>query len=347
MTSDKTLIQKLVDCAIPEFYDSLLLLFTNCDLIPRFSDGENENNLVIIQGVNELSQEDKETIHLAVKKWQNQIQHFNKAFEDISNEITEKLNTLPTLIGHPSKLSINLLSKEIVEAMTSDFITDCMSKYHVQSDLFDNPDVIRQLSKKLGIIEPWSQASLCSKCEVFEILLSTLPEKETNCPRCNQPMKIIRVYKFNQELEKLKLENKDLPEFIKEYLSSILLDNSITSSYPLGGIQGGDIDVYIPKTKTGIECKLFVHPQAEGKYLHSCISELIKSLKKYVESGKSERLIAVINLDERYKEQIEEEIKKSLTEISIPFKEVKVVCYSVGSLLTTLDEEIQYYRSLS
>ena len=72
MVSDNSVIKKLVDSTIPDFYDSLGLLFINCDSIPRFPYGE--KNLMVIQGVNKLSSEDYEIIHMAKKRWQNLIQ---------------------------------------------------------------------------------------------------------------------------------------------------------------------------------------------------------------------------------------------------------------------------------
>ena len=343
MASENNLFKKLVDFAIPDFYDSLLLLFTSRDAIPRFPYAD--NTLMVIHGVKNLSKDDHEIIHMVEKRWQNQIQNLRQENSLPSSDVAPYLNNLSELLEHPSRLFAPVIGKDVIEAATSDFIQECISKYRVQSDLFDNPDVIKHLSKRFGILEPWFQANLCSTCEVFEMLFSTLPEKDTECPKCTAPMKTIRIYKFNSELEKLKLNNQDLPEFIKTYLSSSLSDPSIVSSYQLNGPQGGDIDVYIPISKTGIECKLFVHSYAEGNSLDSRISDIMVSLKKYVESGKTERLIVIINLAEEFKERIESEIKNNLKKNSLPFTHVKVVCNSVQDLLSVLNEEIQFYRS--
>lgn len=343
---ENNIIQKLLDFTIPEFYDSLHILFTNCDLIPRLLDENGQQRIVVIEGVNELSENAKETVNVALKRWKEKTQTIREKLEFDQTELEKWVKRLLDFIQNPQQIPAFLLGKEMIEGLTADLISQCISKYQVQSNIFDKNGVMRQLSKKIGLLEPWSQASVCGNCNIFELLLSSLPQKQTKCSRCEQDMSTVRIYKLNRDYEKLKLENRDLPEFIRAYLESKVPDCEIKSSFPLKGEDGGDIDVYIPKTKTGIECKLFVNPQAEGKYLHSSISEVVKSFKKYVEYEGVKRLIAIVNLDERYHEEAEKEIKSKLANAKLSYDELIVVCFSITNLLTILSEEIQRLKKI-
>jgi hypothetical protein len=103
--------------------------------------------------------------------------------------------------------------------------------------------------------------------------------------------------------------------------------------------------VYIPSTKTGIECKLFVHHNAEGQYLKSCMAELAKSFKKYIASGKIERLIGVTNLNESYQLEVEKEVREILKKDNLKFTDLKIICYSFEQLHKMLEDEIHPIQS--
>ena len=336
-------IQVLVEHTIPDFYNSLQILFVNYDMIPRFSN-ETRKQIVIIEGVKTLTDTEHETIRLITKKWKEQTEDIKSKIATNEQEIAQLMSRFVNVLQNPKKIPFALLSKEIIEGITSDLIEQCISEYRVQSDIFDKDKVIRQLNK-MEILEPWSQASVCGNCSILELLLSTFPRKDSFCSKCSQKMKTIRIYKFNENYEKIKSLNKDLPEFIKKYIQSKLSNISIDTSYQLGGNNGGDIDVYMPEFKTGYECKLFATPTVEGNSLKSRIGEIIDSFKKYIEKENISRLAAITNLDPKYKQEIEKGIKAGLNRIPLPYSDLKIVCSSTDELMQFLDEEIKYLKS--
>lgn len=338
-------IKILVEHAIPNFYKAFLVLFVNYDLFPRFFDENGMKRIVVIEGVNNLSTNEIETVSLAAKKWNDRTKDIQLKIKSEEEEVKKWLLRLTDILLNPRKIPSSLLSKEIIEGVTSELITQCISEYRVQSDVFDKKNVIRQLVK-MGILEAWSQASVCGNCDIFELLLSSLPRKNSDCPKCKQRMTSIRIYKFEKNYENIKAANGDLPEFIKMYIINKVSGLNVETSYPLTGITGGDIDVYVPNIKTGFECKLFVNPIVEGNSLKSRIGEFVDSFKKFIEYGNVERLIAITNLDPKYKLEIETGIKAGLGKSTHPYSELKVVCSSVEDLMTLLDEEIQYVKSL-
>lgn len=342
--SSNGIVEKLLSFVIPDFYNSLHILLTNCDSLPRFLDEKGEQRIGVIEGISKLSKQDREAVNLSVKKWlEKRLPIPNEAVDE--KALIDWAKSMLENLKDPHRYATSLLSKDIVEGSTADLINQCISKYQVQSSLFDDDEIFRQLSgRNLLLLEPWAQAGVCGYCNGFELLLSSFPQRDEKCPTCKGNMSLIRIYKLNKEYEKLKLENKDLPEFIKSYIQNKAQIKEIFTSYQtrnsLDGKTDGDIDVYIPSTKTGIECKLFVHPNAEGKYLKSCMANLATSFKKYIESGKVERLIGVINLDQSYQNDVENEVRNLLKKDNVQFTDLKIICYSFEQLHKMLEDEI-------
>lgn len=347
MNSHDNILELLVDHSIPDFYDSLQILLTSRDWIPRFFDENGQERIVIIEGVNKLSTEDKETINLASQRW-NEITSSVFEKEIDQSKLVESVKKFLENLKNPHKIPVSLLSKEIIEGITADLIQQCISKYQVQSKLFDDEKVIRQLSSKsLPLLEPWAQTGVCGFCKNLELLLATYPRTQTQCPTCNRQMSIVRVYKLNKEFEKLKLENQDLPEFIKSFIQRKVQDAKIETLHQLDGGKNGDIDVHLPSLGMGIECKLFINPNPEGKYFKSCIAELANSLKKYVKFGKIKNLLAVINLNESYEADVKKEIQRILNEEHLVYDDLRVVCFSFKKLIEILESEILHLKSIS
>ena len=179
-------ITKLTDYSTPEFFESLRILFSNSDTFARFFDERGVKRIVVIEGVDKLTLDEVETINVRSKKWNEKTDSLRKAISTDKKELEKWLQLLLDNIANPHKIPASLLSRDIIEGITADLINQCITEYRAQSDIFNNPNVIRQLTHKIGILDPWSQASVCGNCEILELLLSSYPEKNTKCARNNK-----------------------------------------------------------------------------------------------------------------------------------------------------------------
>lgn len=194
-----------------------------------------------------------------------------------------------------------LTKHSIQDLLIAHMLTTALSKYEQQGASFLNSQAYGLLSDpNLKIIELWAQASICPKCPNFEHIIATYPFRESKCLNCGQDNLTVRIYVLNENYERHKTKNKDLPLYIcklinREIKGSAVASQPISKSTPN---RDGDIDVWIQSTLTGIECKLRLpQPKYADSQLQSYCDEIIKDLEKYIQFG-AKHLVVVTSCDE-------------------------------------------------
>lgn len=345
------IIDKLPDFVIPDYYDALGILFANRDWMPRFVDETGKERLAIIEVIRNNQDEAREAIQLALKKRQKYVKPSNNTISAINNsEVLQFAKKIFSggMLG-TMQLSSGIVSKDFIEGVTADLLEQYLSKHQSQHSFFDNTKILNQLSNiKLKLIEPWLQASVCGKCHNFELLLSSYPKKAATCSQCERDMFTVRIYKIDASYERHKLENKDLPLFIKSYMTNKRPDIEVHVTYKMNKKEGssilGDIDVYIPIMKLGIECKLFVNPYPQGNQFDTYQGELSSIFLKYADYGLN-RLIGITNLSQKDAANMERSLKLQLEKEGWGGTSVRIGHFSLENLLSVLDEELSLIPS--
>jgi hypothetical protein len=190
--------------------------------------------------------------------------------------------------------------------------------------------------RRLDIIEPKLQVSLCPECLNYELTVSKYPSMKKTCPRCGNTVVVMTLFLFNDQLGKIKSKNEDLPLFISAYLKQKLSLSSFIGEeigiHPLEQILLDDdqkskveIDVRIPKLKWGIECKLSeipVAPMTEQR-ANSIASNLLSQMRKYVKVGITD-IAVVTNLPRENLEKMNSALKTQLGNSPLPVNYVLI-----------------------
>jgi hypothetical protein len=190
--------------------------------------------------------------------------------------------------------------------------------------------------RRLEIIEPKLQVSLCPECLNYELTVSKYPSMKKTCPRCGNTVVVMTLFLFKDQLGKIKSKNEDLPLFISAYLKQKLSLSSFMGGnigiYPLEQILLDDdqkskveIDVRIPKLKWGLECKLSeipVAPMTEQR-ANSIASNLLSQMRKYVKVGITD-IAVVTNLPRENLEKMNSALKTQLGNSPLPVNYVLI-----------------------
>jgi hypothetical protein len=202
--------------------------------------------------------------------------------------------------------------------------------------------------RRLELIEPKLQVSLCPECLNYELTVSKYPGMKKICPRCGNPVVVTTLYLFKDQLGTIKSKNEDLPLFISAYLRQKLSMSAFIGGdigiYPLEQILLDDegkskveVDVRIPKLRFGIECKLAevpVAPMTEQR-ANSIASNLLSQMRNYAKVGITEIAI-VTNLPKENLEKMNSALKIQLGNSPLPLNYV-LVSGNVDELLGFLN----------
>jgi hypothetical protein len=216
-----------------------------------------------------------------------------------------------------------------------------MERYEHQPEALRNPDVIRQLSgPNLKLIEPRMQIGICPACHNFELIASTHPIRDQKCSMCNNQGLSIRLYTFDELFAKHKSQHKDLPLFIKEYISrkAPRIKPATFKEIIVKGQSQAEIDVYVAESSTGFECKLFLNPTPEESQIKTYVDEILGSIRKYIDFGVA-RIFVVTNLSEKDARCVRDIIVSKLKEEGIVHGHVEVLSNSVEKLINVLTKE--------
>jgi len=195
----------------------------------------------------------------------------------------------------------------------------------------DYEDVV-QNACKLEIVEPLLEVGICHNCKNWRLTLSEYPERQLQCPYCQEEWLDITLLVFKDFYQELKKQNKDLPIFISAYLKSKATHP--ISVYPLVPIKEkrGDIDVYVRESAVGIECKCFQDPHVITRNkLDSEAGNIKKQVEQYFKIG-LKRVILVTNLSEPDSERLHKILKEKYSQ------DVKVLSGEIDQLLKALTE---------
>ena len=341
----------IVDFVTPRYYESLKFFMANRDWFPRFIDQYSTERMVIIEKINMDNEKAIDAIYKARDNWINLLKQAKNEINTTPkiqvNELTEEIISK---IFDPQSILTNLVTIEFTEGITADILFNCIEKYRKQNKFFDSKKIIDQLShEQVHIIEPWIQAAVCGYCHNFELILATYPKKESACSLCARPLSICRIYGLEPDIEIHKKRNKDLPLLVKAYFSKKLPQEDIITSHKLlkedSKELDSDVDVYIPATKTGIECKLFVNPSPQGSQFDSAKGELVKAFEIYNKHG-IKRLIGLTNLNEPESKELEKYILEKLKTKGIEPEFLKIGHFSFGNLIDILNEEIEFIKKI-
>jgi len=143
---------------------------------------------------------------------------------------------------------------------------------------------------------------------------------------------------------KHKSRNKDLPLFIKEYLSQLAPRIKVLNFKEIEvkikeETQKGEIDVYIQKNRIGFECKLFVNPTPIESQMRSYVNEVFEEIKKYLHY-RVNRIVVVTNLSEKDAQSMKQRIISKLKEENLSADNFEVLPASIQKLLQLLKNEV-------
>jgi hypothetical protein len=204
-----------------------------------------------------------------------------------------------------------------------------------------------ELLRRLNIITPKLQISICSKCTNHQFTLSSYASYSDRCTKCGYKWITTTLYVFEERLlSELKSNNNDLPVFISAYLRNKLYLHSLKAKdieiYPCAkvNINGKDfeIDVYIKGFNTAIECKVFLDPLAKmtESRLGSISGELVSQIKNFL-LAEVKKVIVVTNLPSDYTKMLEESLQNKIKQENIDVM-IKVIDGDIDSLIKMLDE---------
>jgi len=225
---------------------------------------------------------------------------------------------------------------------------------HILSGISDDDyeNMIEGL-RRLDVIEPKLQVSLCSECLNYELAISRHPSLKETCPRCGTELTNQTLYMFKGALGDIKSENSDLPLFISSYLRFRLSSQMVLEDleiYPKAEIaysirSGGEkdlakveIDVYIPSFRIGMECKTFETPLAPmtTERANGIVGNLMKQLRKYVKGGISEFFL-ITNLPNKNLGKVQQALEISLRNAQLPLQDFRIIPGDVDMLLNFLN----------
>jgi hypothetical protein len=207
--------------------------------------------------------------------------------------------------------------------------------------------------RRLEMIEPKLQVSLCPECLNYELTVSKYPSMKKTCPRCGNKVVVMTLFLFKEQLGKIKSKNEDLPLFISSFLKQKLALSSFMGEevgiYPLEQILLNDdqkskveVDIRIPKLNLGIECKLLeipIAPMTEQR-ANSIASNFLSQMRKYVKVGITSIYI-VTNLSKENVGRVNSALKTQLGNSPLPIS--YFVLSGIDELtgfLNSLDERI-------
>jgi len=199
---------------------------------------------------------------------------------------------------------------------------------------------------RLGLIEPKLQVSICPECSNYQITISPCPTNKTTCPSCGGEWATRTIYMFKSPYDKVKAQNQDLPLFISSYLKLRTTLTNITEKpeiHPNAELRKEDtaaeVDVYIPRIKMGIECKVYHNPNSPMTTSRLGIAgNLRKQLENYAKLGLT-HIIIVTNLPEHHAKKIEEKLQEHPETPEVD--KIEVIPGNTDKLLQFLDELAQ------
>lgn len=351
LLSEDDLFQRLVEIAKSRFRDCLNILFVNHRLLPVFTIFPNDSMLGLID-IHGPIEKAEESISLAKSKFSlrviptlmkdlSPINYWIKQLGKMKTEL--KPDILPELINRliTSQLTgpITFVEKNLGEGLVALLLENLMSLWRKQCrDIKNTRMLIERLSQR-GLIQPWLQINVCSRCQGFELVFGSYPLRESLCSKCNVQGIRTRVYLMSKRFNKYKMRDEDLPLFIYKYLQTMLPSSIKVQPFKWFGTDT-EVDICVEDV-IGIETKTFLRDLPAGEeYMKGKTGKLIKKLKRYYEAG-IKRVIVITSLPKGDSRLLEDDLMKRLENENIMFESVKVIPGIIDALLNALDSEIR------
>lgn len=345
----KNAIERLVFYSKNESYiDALEILFVSSQKIPRLKAGFYQDLYFLIDVTGD-SPENRRTMESGILEWKDFLDKYGLRFD---NETKEKAKEVIDSLLVKGNLTYEILSsypwlhtpiqkKGIVSSLLKKTLFEYERESQLLKKLIREKNLIELLSDKdLSIVETWAQIGVCHNCKTFELISITKGKRSKICPSCSQENLTATIYGFDEEFQRHFINNKVLQLFCADYINNII-GKQIAATKKINGEQGkeyGDIDVHIPQTETGIECKLATEHEPSDSQFQSHYDEIQRDLKKYVKYG-IKNLIVITNIEEHRADALKKKLQKELnldSEITL-----KIIHHSVPLLLETLSKEAE------
>lgn len=347
-------ISRLVFCSKNKSYlDALEILFINSQKIPKLKAGFYQDLFFLIE-VSGDSKEGRRTMETGILEWKNFLEKYKISFdretkEDAKNMIdllfgqgnltTEALSSYPWLHTPTQK-------KGIVSSLLKNTLLEYERESSLLKKLMAERDLISLLSDKdISIIETWAQIGVCHMCKTFEMISTTQGTRAKKCPSCNQQNLTATIYGFDENFQKHFINNKVLPLFCAGYIND-LSGKQVATKQKINDGDGnscGDIDVYVPQTQTGIECKLMIEHEPSDNQFQNHYAEIQRDLKKYLSFG-IKNLVVITNIEEHRANTLKQRLQ---TELSLNSEvTLQIIHHSVPLLLKILSNIAESVKQL-
>lgn len=147
----------------------------------------------------------------------------------------------------------------------------------------DYEDMVRGLHR-LQLIEPRLRVALCGSCGNYEFVVSTSSRFDKSCSKCGHAWAVLTLFVFKEPLDRLKREGHDLSLFVSAFLRSKTKSEFLIGElevYPMarfGPKSGpeGEIDVWVPCLRLGIEAKTY--EDALAPFTRRRVGQLVDNL---------------------------------------------------------------------
>lgn len=342
----------MVEIALSKSKWILNLLFLSPKSIRSFTKFPTESVLVLVEQEGDFGQFEKQT---SLPKTSLGLEITESSYWE---QLAEKIGQLSTSMGDTKQFISQLIlrRKDIVnqletakmpfapifkdklfEGFCAILMDSLFEEWKRQPSEFRNREFVKELMT-FEIIRPVLQVSLCPHCGNFEFIYGTYSLRESECPRCRREMMCTRIYEFLEPFGKIKERGDDLAYFIREYvekMSSGCLVPEVSKRFP----PDIEIDVFIEKNATGVECKTYLSKSLSQEVVGSRAGELALQLKSYKKAG-VKRALVITNLTEEESSKLESQVRSKLADGNISFEGLTFIHGSIDSLLSALDEEI-------
>lgn len=210
--------------------------------------------------------------------------------------VASMMSELDSMMGELSKTFIEgaFTLSDMIAVSAFDALCE-LRRGQVRSALDESDyESMLDLLRRLNVIEPRLQVSLCPECGNYQLTLSRYSQHSEACGRCRTEWITTTLCSLETSLAKLKSDNADFPIFISAYLrnrlaySAALADVRIhpNAVMPMNGDQV-EVDVYLPEYGIAIECKVFEDAMAPltRSRLGSIKGDLIRQLENLANIG--------------------------------------------------------------
>lgn len=187
---------------------------------------------------------------------------------------------------------------------------------------------------RLGLIESRMRVAICGSCGNHELLVAISPKAEKACTKCGVDWARLNLYVFKGSISSMKKDGTDLPVFASAFIRAQTRKEFIpgeTDVYPLatwvsGGKKKGEIDVWVPLLRLGIEVKTYEDALAPltASRIGGYVGQIAPQLGRYVTLG-ADRLAVVTNLPAGGAGKLEPALKNQLRKEGVAFRDLVVV----------------------